>query len=136
MNRIGSSVNPYNIRTYLYSWGRTQLPVTNILFVPSSRLRSLSGTSVCPFPPFGRRSLRFESIQAFKSLCFKIKKSPALTGDFSLAGVGLGFQSQTSCLLLTTRLRSLSGTSCALFAWRRAHSGSSPYRLKKEFDLK
>ena len=43
-----------------FSWGRTRLPVTNILFVPSSRLRSLAGTSVCPFPPFGRRSLRFD----------------------------------------------------------------------------
>ena len=41
--------------------------------LPTGRLRSLTAASVPPFPPFGRRSLRFESALA-NIYCFKIKK--------------------------------------------------------------
>ena|GEM_PF-6069477 len=41
--------------------------------LPTGRLRSLTAASVLPFPPFGRRSLRFESALA-NIYCFKIKK--------------------------------------------------------------
>ncbi len=45
--------------------------------LPAGRLRSLTAASVPPFPPFGRRSLRFESALA-NTYRFKIKKLPLL----------------------------------------------------------
>ena len=42
--------------------------------LPTGRLRSLTAASLPPFPPFGRRSLRFESALA-NIYCFKNKKT-------------------------------------------------------------
>ena len=56
------------------SANRTRLSVGNLLLPPYRRLRSLTAASVPPFPPFGRRSLRFESALA-NIYCFKIKKT-------------------------------------------------------------
>ena len=43
------------------------------------------------------------------------KNSSQVTEVFYLAGAGLAFRSQTSCLLPTGRFRSLTHTSCVLF---------------------
>ena len=79
------------------------------------RLRALTAASVPPFPPFGRRSLRFESALA-NIYCFKIKKTLFGKRAFIyMEIIGLAFRSATSCCLPTGRLRSLMAASVPPF---------------------
>ena len=82
--------------------------------LPTGRLRSLTAASVPPFPPFGRRSLRFESALA-NIYCFKIKKLSLLREYLFLEIIGFAFRSATSCCLPTGRLRSLTVASLPPF---------------------
>ena len=83
--------------------------------LPTGRLRSLTAASMPPFPPFGRRSLRFESALA-NIYCFKIKKTLFGKRAFIyMEIIGLAFRSATSCCLPTGRLRSLTAASLPPF---------------------
>ncbi len=120
-----------------YSGGRTRRysrrPPCRL---PPRRLRSLPATSCCRISKNAAPLLAFFETAHYVSspeTWFKIKKRYLDSVTLNLAGAGLGFQSQTSCLLLPAAFVRCRARPCALFLpLVGAHFGSSPYGLKKK----